>query len=444
MAPAGAPAKPGRPLLRRATVIGLVLLSLALLSVYFRESQDGALHSVQDAGAAVIYPFQVAAERVARPFEDAAGWAGDVLGAESENEKLRAENKRLRQQAIQNQTAVRQNAELRRLLRFRQGPTFPGDYNGVAARIIGRTPGQFEQEVLIAAGSNARVHVNDPVVTAAGLVGRVTRVSRRSARVTLLTDETSAVSALDLKSNAAGIVRPGVTGGEALVLERVRKEDVVGGRRRRDHGRLAIRPARLHLSARDPDRHRHERRPARYRHVQAHRSRSLRGLLVARLRARPRRKAANGTGGEPTVIDGLKVGVIIFVAAVLQASVFSGASILGAAPDILLVAIVTVALVRGATTGAVAGFFGGLVVDVALLETLGVTSLLLTLAGYWVGRYGETTPSRRRYAPYLAVGVMTVLFLVGMLLLRFMLAEPAPAREVLVDTLLQSIALNIC
>ena len=102
--------------------------------------------TVQDAGASVIYPFQVAAERVAQPFEDAAGWAGDVLGAESENEKLRAEVKRLRQQAIQNQrTAVRQNAELRRLLRFRQGPSFPSDYNGVAARIIGRTPGQFEQ-----------------------------------------------------------------------------------------------------------------------------------------------------------------------------------------------------------------------------------------------------------------------------------------------------------
>ena len=57
---------------------------------------------------------------------------------------------------------MRQNAELRRLLRFREGPAFPRDYNGVAARIIGRTPGQFEQEVLIAAGSNARVHVNDP------------------------------------------------------------------------------------------------------------------------------------------------------------------------------------------------------------------------------------------------------------------------------------------
>ena len=113
------------------------------------------------------------------------------------------------------------------------------------------------------------------------------------------------------------------------------------------------------------------------------------------------------------MIDGLKIGVIVFVAAVLQASVFAGMSVLGAAPDILLVALVAVALVRGATTGAVAGFFGGLVIDIALLDTLGVTSLLLTLVGYWAGRYGETAPSGRRYAPYLAVGVMTVLFLVG-------------------------------
>jgi rod shape-determining protein MreD len=143
------------------------------------------------------------------------------------------------------------------------------------------------------------------------------------------------------------------------------------------------------------------------------------------------------------VIDGLKVGAVVFLAAVVQASVFSGASILGAAPDILLVTLVAVALVRGPTTGALAGFFGGLVIDIALLDTLGMTSLLLTLVGYWAGRYGETIPSRRRYAPYLAVGVMTVLFLVGMLARRFMLAEPAPAREVLVDTLFQSIALNL-
>jgi rod shape-determining protein MreC len=208
-------------------VVGLVIVSLALLSVYFRESSGGALHGLQSTGASILYPFQVAAERVARPFEDAAGWAGDVLGAKSENDKLQAEIDRLRQQLVQNQTAARQNAELRRLLRFRDGPAFPRDYAGVAARIIGRTPGQFEQQVLVAAGTNSGVGLNDPVVTAEGLVGKVTRVSRRSARVTLLTDETSAVSALDLKSNAAGIIRHGLSSGGSLIFDRVTKENVV-------------------------------------------------------------------------------------------------------------------------------------------------------------------------------------------------------------------------
>ena len=55
----------------------------------------------------------LAAERVARPFEDAAGWTGDVLGAKSENDKLHDEIDRLRQQLIQNQTAARQNAASR-------------------------------------------------------------------------------------------------------------------------------------------------------------------------------------------------------------------------------------------------------------------------------------------------------------------------------------------
>ena len=51
----------------------------------------------------------------------------------------------------------------------------------------------------------------------------------------------------------------------------------------------------------------------------------------------------------------------------------------------------------------VAGFAAGLVVDTANLGTLGLTSLLLTLAGYWIGRYGETTGRDRFHAPFLSV-----------------------------------------
>jgi cell shape-determining protein MreD len=75
--------------------------------------------------------------------------------------------------------------------------------------------------------------------------------------------------------------------------------------------------------------------------------------------------------------------------------------------------------------------------------TLGFTALLLTLAGYWSGRYGETTGRDRAHAPLLSVAVVTILYAVGALALHFMLGEYAPARRVLVDMLAPSVLLNL-
>ena len=61
-------------------------------------------------------------------------------------------------------------------------------------------------------------------------------------------------------------------------------------------------------------------------------------------------------------------------------------------------------------------------------RTLGVTSLLLTVGGFWIGRYGETTARDRFHAPFVSVAVVTVLYAFGQVLLEFMLGEPAPAR----------------
>ena len=68
------------PLRRRAVVVGLlVLVSLALITVSFRETSDGPLHGVQNAGAAVMKPFEVAADRIARPFRDAYNWFDGLI-----------------------------------------------------------------------------------------------------------------------------------------------------------------------------------------------------------------------------------------------------------------------------------------------------------------------------------------------------------------------------
>jgi rod shape-determining protein MreD len=143
------------------------------------------------------------------------------------------------------------------------------------------------------------------------------------------------------------------------------------------------------------------------------------------------------------IVDAVKAVVLVFVAAIAQVSIFSSVSLLGGTPDVVLVTLVAVALLRGAILGAAVGFFAGLVLDVADLSTLGVTSLLLTLAGYWIGRYGETTGRDRAHAPFLSVAVVTVLYAFGALVLRFLLGEPADARVVLVDALFPAILFNL-
>jgi rod shape-determining protein MreD len=143
------------------------------------------------------------------------------------------------------------------------------------------------------------------------------------------------------------------------------------------------------------------------------------------------------------IVDAAKAAGIVFVAAILQASVFSSVTILNGTPDLLLVAIICVALLRGPIVGAAAGFWGGLLLDTANLATLGVTSLLLMFAGYWTGRYGETTGRDRAHAPFVSVAVITFLYALGSLAFHFVLGEPAPARTVLLTTLFQGIALNL-
>ena len=129
-------------------------------------------------------------------------------------------------------------------------------------------------------------------------------------------------------------------------------------------------------------------------------------------------------------VDGLKAAVLLFVAAILQVSIFSQVHVLGGVPDILLVTLVAVSLLRGAIFGAVGGFFAGLLVDTATLGNLGLTSLVLTVAGYWIGRYGETTGRDRGHAPFTSVAVVTVLYSFGLLIVHFVLGERAPAGAV--------------
>jgi rod shape-determining protein MreC len=204
----------------------LVFVSIVLITIYFREPASGGLHGVQSAGATVLRPFEVGAERVARPFRDAYGWFAGLFHAKSQNADLRAQVNKLSAQVIAQQNAQRENVELKRLLHYVGLPTFPNDYRYVATAIISRPPNEFQQQIGIAAGRINGVRVDDPVVNEDGLVGKVTKVSRDQAEVTLLTDPSSHVSAMDLSTKATGMLSHG-QGRGTLILDRVSKSQTI-------------------------------------------------------------------------------------------------------------------------------------------------------------------------------------------------------------------------
>jgi rod shape-determining protein MreD len=128
-----------------------------------------------------------------------------------------------------------------------------------------------------------------------------------------------------------------------------------------------------------------------------------------------------------SALDVLKAIAFLFVAVLIEVSVIGAYTPLGGTANLVLVVLISIALLRGSVFGAFAGFGAGLLIDTANLTTLGFTSLLLTLAGFWTGRYGETTARDRFHSPFLAVAVITVLYGFGTLALNAVLGEPAPA-----------------
>jgi rod shape-determining protein MreD len=141
--------------------------------------------------------------------------------------------------------------------------------------------------------------------------------------------------------------------------------------------------------------------------------------------------------------DALKVGALLLFAALVQVSITANIQVASGHPDILLVLVISIALLRGPAFGASAGFWAGFVLDIASFQTLGLTSLLLTLAGYFAGRLGEVTKKSSAHPALLAVAIGTVGVTLGSAVLHFMLGETVSAYELFVGMLLPTLALNL-
>jgi len=215
---------------RRTTLAVFVGLSIAMLTVWFGESNGGLFHTLQRGAQEAFAPIETGTGRALKPFRDFFGWFGDTIDAKGDNEDLRAEVQELRTRLAENATAARDAQQLRGLVDLQRNDGFPDATQPVGARVIARSPTVWYSTVKIDKGSGDGVRRNQPVIAAGGLAGKVTDVTGGTSEVTLITDASSAVSGQVMPNGASGIVKPEVGEPEDLLLDFVDK-----GRRVREN-----------------------------------------------------------------------------------------------------------------------------------------------------------------------------------------------------------------
>jgi rod shape-determining protein MreD len=128
--------------------------------------------------------------------------------------------------------------------------------------------------------------------------------------------------------------------------------------------------------------------------------------------------------------------VLIQQAAVSQISIF------GVTADLGPLVVMSVGLLAGSMPGAIMGFATGLLLDLVLFQTLGVTSLLYIVIGYWSGRVREVLDPAHGLVP-LAMGAgATAVAGFGMALIQFLLGVEAPVSALLLQQIFVTILVN--
>jgi rod shape-determining protein MreD len=148
----------------------------------------------------------------------------------------------------------------------------------------------------------------------------------------------------------------------------------------------------------------------------------------------------------PNFTPGLvaRIALISVALVFFQTGVVSEVPVLGVSADLSPLLVAFVGLMCGSTLGALAGFAVGLLVDLALVQTLGVTSLIFTLIGYWSGRLRELRDPQAALAPLLVGAAAACASMVGYSLVEFLLGVDAPVsldlvRQIVVGTFIGAI-----
>jgi rod shape-determining protein MreD len=148
----------------------------------------------------------------------------------------------------------------------------------------------------------------------------------------------------------------------------------------------------------------------------------------------------NGQGASGALL--VRVALLGAAVVFFQIGAVSEVPVFGVNVDLSPLLVAFVGLLCGSAIGAVNGFAIGLLVDIALLQTLGVSSLIFTLIGYWCGRLRELRDPQAALTPLLVGAGASAASLVGYSLIEFMLGVDAPISLELLRQIVIGIVVN--
>jgi rod shape-determining protein MreC len=195
-----------KPRSTRLLLVVLVSLSLAVITVDYRQGQDGPLAGLGRTSLSFMAPLQRAVTNTTRPIGDFFVSIAHLPSLSRENRDLKEEVAGLRT-AIAVRTALEGRLDrLQQLLDLTNSSEFPL----VNALVIGQGVSNFENMITIDRGSADGIAVDMPVVTGgdtgAGLVGRVVAVTSNASTVMLITDRDAATAARLVKTGQVGLL----------------------------------------------------------------------------------------------------------------------------------------------------------------------------------------------------------------------------------------------
>ncbi len=203
-------------------LFALIVLSMLILTIHYREGEDGLIHRAERLVMAAVSPLQTSVTNALTPVRDGWDYLAHFGDLKRENRHLKQEVAELRGQVFALQSLKNENSRLQSLIGFKD----QAKYDTIPARVTGMPSSNWWSSVIIDKGVDDGIKRNMPVVAGGGLVGQVADASQRAAKVVLLNDVQSGVSVQVERTGEVGVIK-GQLRDQRLILRYISKDSTI-------------------------------------------------------------------------------------------------------------------------------------------------------------------------------------------------------------------------